>query len=142
MRLFSFSYSLIILKSMEKRIRIFILFNLMKRLFHFQGNNNGTKSLVKIINKPSKADHTVSHLRYTPLREIVTTPDSANRKKKNKSTYHWVYQEWRATIPRKESTIVEKARSSWPCRPGYHHAIVQMVQSASLKLLVWGQDLV
>lgn len=54
----------------------------MERLFHSQGNNNGTESLVKIIDKPSKADHTASHLRHTPLCEIVTTPDYVNREKK------------------------------------------------------------
>lgn len=53
----------------------------MERLFHSQSKNNGTESL-KIIDKPSKADHTASHLRHTPLREIVITSDYVNREKK------------------------------------------------------------
>lgn len=113
-----------------------------ERSFRSQGNNNGAESLAKIIDKPSKADHTASYIRHTPLRKIVTISDYTNRKKqkKNKSTYHWVYREWRATIPRREPIIVEK-RSSWPCRPGYHREIVEMVQPDLLNLLVWGQDL-
>lgn len=65
----------------EKKYEFYRLISRGK-IISFQNNSNGTESLVKIIDKPSKADHTASHLRHTPLCEIVTTPDYVNREKK------------------------------------------------------------
>lgn len=57
-----------------------------EKSFRSQGNNNGAESLAKIIDKPSKADHTASYIRHTPLRKIVTILDYTNRKKTKKKT--------------------------------------------------------